>query len=72
MDRIEKRQKRPARILAEHEKVARNADKESKKDYKDRKKDDKEVKASKRGLWIMVRNLDETRADESRGREAKG
>lgn len=39
MDRIEKeRQKEPAGIQAEHEKVAVNAGKESKKDHKHRQK----------------------------------
>jgi hypothetical protein len=45
--------------------VARNAGKEFKKDHKYREKDNKEIKASKKALWIMVRNLDEARADEA-------
>jgi uncharacterized GH25 family protein len=65
MDRIEKEHlKQLARMQVEHEKVARNVGKESKGDHKHREKDDKEIKASKKGLWVMVRNLDETRADE--------
>jgi hypothetical protein len=34
----------------EHEKVARDAGKESKKDHKYREKDNKEIKASKKGI----------------------
>jgi hypothetical protein len=50
MDRIEKeRQKEPAGIQAEHEKVAANAGKESKKDHKHRQKIVEDIKANKKG-----------------------
>ena len=58
------RNKELAKIEKEREKVFRKAAKESEKEQKDYQKDDKEIKESKKGLWIMVRNLDEVQADE--------
>jgi hypothetical protein len=64
-DEVEKeREKELAKIQEEHEKMARKVNKEPKKDHNTHRKD-KEIEASKKGLWIMVRNIDEARADEA-------
>jgi flagellar biosynthesis GTPase FlhF len=65
IDKIEKeREKELAKAQHEYEKLRAKANKESKKDHKGNPKD-KEISASKKGLWIIVRNVDEARADEA-------
>ena len=72
MDKVEReRQKELAKIQEEQEKVSRKTDKESRKGQKNYQKDDKEIKASKKGLWILVRNVDEARADEAEEQRRK-
>jgi hypothetical protein len=58
------RQKELAKLQEEHEKLVAKAEKESGKHRKGNRKD-KEINASKKGLWIMRRNVDEARADEA-------
>jgi hypothetical protein len=65
INKVEKeRQKELAKLQEEHEKLVAKAEKESGKHRKGNRKD-KEINASKKGLWIMIRNVDEARADEA-------
>jgi hypothetical protein len=59
-----------AKVQQEHEKLRAKANKEYKKDHKSNLKD-KEINASQKGLWIMVRNVDEARADEAEEQRRK-
>ena len=73
MDRIEKeRQKEVVRIQAEHMKVAKMPAKSPRRTTSTLKKMIGRSRRTRKGLWIMIQNLDEARADElNRGREAK-
>jgi hypothetical protein len=72
LEKLEKdRHKELTKVRVEHEKLLLKGEKESMKERKSNQKD-KEIKESKKGLWIMVRNIDEARADEAEDERRKG
>jgi hypothetical protein len=60
-----KRLKEMEKIEKERRKVMKDTDEERRKEYDDYENDDKEIKASKKVLWILVQNLDKVREEVS-------